>query len=177
MHARIVRKLGVERRGHSTSLPDDDRICSFGGEHLDAFADFLNFWCTDENHFDRRFGTLAFEIAQEFSLTDRAVDLPSVRIAADADVEGAESMLARILYLGGEQNRPGAGAERGLEADELLELLEPFVSEQLQEGSRLTSRDDQAIDLVQLLGLLDEHNFRAQLFEPAAVGVEIALQG
>ena len=26
-------------------------------------------------------------------------------------------------------------------------------------------------------GLLDEHNFGAQLFEPAAVGVEIALQG
>ena len=39
------------------------------------------------------------------------------------------------------------------------------------------SGNDQAIDLVQLLGLLDEHNFGSQLFEPAAVRVEIALQG
>jgi len=28
-----------------------------------------------------------------------------------------------------------------------------------------------------LLGLLDQHNFGSQLFEPAAVRVEIALQG
>ena len=30
---------------------------------------------------------------------------------------------------------------------------------------------------VELLGLLDEHNFGAQLLEPEAVSVEIALQG
>ena len=41
----------------------------------------------------------------------------------------------------------------------------------------LAAGDDQAVDLVQLLRLFDEHNFSAQLFEPLAVSVEIALEG
>ena len=33
------------------------------------------------------------------------------------------------------------------------------------------------IDFVQLLTLFDQHNFGAQLFEPATVSVKVALQG
>ena len=82
-----------------------------------------------------------------------------------------------IFDFGGEQDRSGAGAEGGLEADELFQLFETFFSQQFQERAGFAAGDYQAIDVVELFGLFDEHNFGAQLFEPAAVGVEIALQG
>ncbi len=41
--------------------------------------------------------------------------------------------------------------------------------------SRILLRDDlQAVDVIELFGLLDQHNFCAELFEPAAVCVEIS---
>src|SRR5258706_464847 len=43
--------------------------------------------------------------------------------------------------------------------------------------SQFPAGDYQGVDVVELLGLFYEQNFGAQLFEPAAVGVEIALQG
>jgi len=44
------------------------------------------------------------------------------------------------------------------------------------ETFQIATRDDQPVDVIQLLGLLDEHNFSAQLFQPFAVGVKIPLQ-
>ncbi len=69
------------------------------------------------------------------------------------------------------------GAEGGLQADELLQFFETFFSQQFQECAGLASRDDEAVDVVELPGLFDQHNFGAQLFEPAAVSIEISLQG
>ena len=77
----------------------------------------------------------------------------------------------------GEQDSPGAGAESWFEADELLELLESSVAQEFQECAGLAAGDDKAVDVVELLGLFDEHNFGAEFFEAAAVGVKIALQG
>ena len=103
--------------------------------------------------------------------------MASVGVAADADVDCAQAGLLGIFDFGGEQDCAGAGAESWLEANELLQLFEAFFAQQFQERAGLAARDDEAVDLVELLGLFDEHNFGAQLFEPAAVGVEIALQG
>ncbi len=50
-------------------------------------------------------------------------------------------------------------------------------AEQLQKGTRLASGNDQAIDLVELLGLAHQDNFGAQFFQAAAMRIEIALQG
>ena len=62
---------------------------AFGGEDFDAFADVLNFGGADEDHFHGRVAEAAF--------ADGAVDLASVGVAADADVEGAEAFLLRIF--------------------------------------------------------------------------------
>ncbi len=114
---------------------------------------------------------------QKLAFADRAVELASVGVAADGHIDGAESVLVGILNFGGEQDRSSAGSESGLEAHELLQPFEAFFSQQFQEGAGFAAGDYQAIDLVELAGLFDEENFGAQLFEPAAVGVEIALQG
>ncbi len=61
--------------------------------------------------------------------------------------------------------------------DELFQLCESFFAKKFEECAGFASGDDQAVDGVELLGLFDEHDLGAELFEPAAVGVEIALQG
>ena len=141
----------------------------FCREDFDAFADVLDFGGADEDHFDGR--------GAEETLADGAVDLASVGVAADADVEGAEAWLLGILDLGGEQDGAGAGAEGGLGVDEIFQLGEAFFAEKFQERAGFAAGDDEAVDGVELLGLFDEDDFGAEFFEAEAMGVEIALQG
>ena len=177
MDAGVVGEFGVESRGHGSSLPDGHWVGAFGGEDFDAFAKVRNLWGTDEDHFQRRLVLLALEIEEELAVADRAVDLASVGIAANANVEGSEASLRGIFDLLGEKDGSGAGAEGWLEADELLQFFESGFAEKFEEGTGFASGDDEAVNLIKLLRLLDEHNFGAELFEPAAVGVKIALQG
>ena len=71
----------MECRCHDSSLPDDDGIVAFGGENLDIFSNALNFGRTNEDHFHWGIGQLPFP--------DRTVNLPSVGVAANADVDRA----------------------------------------------------------------------------------------
>ena len=169
MHAGVVGEFGVEGGGHSFSLADGYGIVPLCGEDFYAFADVLDFGGTDEDHFDGR--------GAEEALADGAVDLASVGVAADADVEGAEAFLLGILDFGGEQDGSGAGAEGGLGVDEILQLCEAFFAEKFQECAGFAARDDEAVDGIELLGFFDEDDFGAEFFEAEAVGVEIALQG
>jgi len=175
--AGVLRQFRMESRGHSSSLPHCDGICAFRGQDFDAFAYVRDFGGADEDHFEGRLMMVAFEIVKELAVADGAVDLTSVGVAADTDVEGAEPGLGGILYFLGEEDGAGAGAERRLEANELLELFESGFAKKFEEGAGFASGDDEAVDCVELLGLLDEHDICAELFEPAAVGVKIALQG
>ena len=171
MDAGVFGEFGVEGCRHRSSLPDRDWqiIFAFGCNDLDARTNVGNLGGADEDHFERS--------DSEFAFADGAIELASVGVAADADVDGAEAGLLGVFDFGRQQDCAGAGAEGGLQAHELLQLFEAFLPQQFQERSGLASGDDEAVDFVELLGLFYEHNFGAQLFEPAAVGVEIALQG
>src|SRR5690349_24091517 len=118
MHARVARKFRVESCGHDLSLPHGDGIFIFalGGEDFYSLSDALDFGCADENHLSGRTG--------EDAVTYGAVDLASIGVAADGDVERAQADRPGIVDFLGEQNRAGAGSERRLHANELLELLE-----------------------------------------------------
>jgi len=181
--ARIFAELGMEGCCHHSSLPDGYRIRSFGGNDFDAGADALDLGGADEDHLERgvRVNRIAGDATvsgrEKLALADGAVDLTSVGIAADAYVEGAQAGLPGIFHFGGEQDCSGAGAECGLGMHELIQFFESFLAEKFEEGAGFATRDDEAVDLVELLRLFDEHNFGAQLLEPAAVGIEIALQG
>jgi hypothetical protein len=199
VNSRVVRELGMESRGHNSSLPDGDWMVAFSRNDFDFRADALDLWCADENHLQRRvlrgrsgrrgfsrpifFHPVFFQLVlirftqKKLTFADGAVDLASVGVAANADVESAQAFLFGILYFGGQQDRSRAGTECGFHSDKLFQLFEPGLAQQIQEGSGFATGNDQAIDLVELLGLLDEHNFGSQLLEPAAVRVEIALQG
>ncbi len=65
----------------------------------------------------------------------------------------------------------------GLVSANCFQLFEPGFAQQFEKCTGLSSGDDQAVNFVQLLGFLNQHNLSAQLFEPAAMRVEITLQG
>jgi len=175
VNAGIFRELRMEGGGHGSSLPDGDGIWAFGGEDLYAFSDMRDFGSANENHFQRRFVEFALQIADKPALADGAVDLTSIGVAADTNVERAEPGLGRILDFVGEEDGAGTGSESRLEANELFKLFEAVRTEQFEEGARFASRDHEAVDVVELLGPFYEDDFGPQLFEPAAVRVKIAL--
>src|SRR5579863_452901 len=111
---------------------------------------------TDEDHLEWRFAECAFvRIAgsvaggdlpfDKLALANGAVDLASVGIAADADVERAEARLLRILHFCREQNRACTRAESRLGFHELLQFLESGVSEEFKKCPRLASGNDEPI--------------------------------
>jgi hypothetical protein len=167
--AGIVGEFGVKRGGHGFSLADSDRIGAFGGEDFYAFSDVFDFRGAYEDHFQRG--------VPEQTFADRAVNLASVGVASDTDVESPESFLLRIFYLGSKQDCSRAGSERGLDPNELFELFESFFAEKFQEGAGFSTWNDQSIDLVELLRFLDKYNFSAEFLETAAMGVKVSLKG
>ena len=81
-------------------------------------------------------------------------------------------------HAGDEQGRSasaGAGAEGWFQANEVLELLEAGFAEEFEEGAGFTSGDHEAVDGIELLGLLDKNDLCAEFFQTRAVGVEVAL--
>ncbi len=200
MDAGIFGEFGVEGGGHGFALADSDGgvVGAFGGEDFDAGANVDNFGGANENHFDGRVfdrpvtdravaeggvvriaGVVIGGVVgvEEPALADGAVDLASVSVAADADVEGAEASLRGIFDFGGEQDGAGAGSEGGLGVDEFFQLGEACFAKEFEESAGFAAGDDEPIDEVELLGLFYQHDFSAEFFETAAVGVEIALQG
>jgi hypothetical protein len=167
--AGIVGEFGVKRGGHGFSLSDNNRIGAFGGEDFYAFSDVFDLRGAYEDHFQGG--------DSEQSFADRAVDLASVGVAPDPNVESSESFLLWILYLGGEQDCSGTGSKGRLDANELLELFESFFAEKFQESAGFSTWNDEAVDMVELLWLLHQYDFRAEFLETAAVCVKISLKG
>src|ERR1035437_2799426 len=107
----------MESCGHDSSLPNRNRVFAFSGQDFDVGAHALNFWCAYENHLERGVSQL---VRNESAFADGAVELASVGIAPDGDVDGAKAGLLWIFDLGGQQNCAGASAERRLAPHEFL---------------------------------------------------------
>src|ERR1017187_5851020 len=107
----------MEGRRHHTSLSHQDRIVTPLGKNFDTVANALDARCADEDHLQRSVA----ESADGFE--NGGINLPSVGVAADCDVERVQARLMRILYLLRQQNRASASSERGLAMDEFIQLL------------------------------------------------------
>lgn len=116
--AGIVAQLGMEGCGQRFTLAHEHGLfpIAFGGDDIDFSSQALDFGGADEDHF----GGAALKLA----FADGAVELASIGIAADGDVERAETRLRGIFHFGGEKDGAGAGSEGGLGLDEELELFE-----------------------------------------------------
>src|SRR5580700_10554811 len=169
MDAGVVAEFRMERGGHRSSLADRDRVVAFGGDDFDAGAEALDFRSANEDH-------LEWGVA-ELAGADRAVDLAAIGVAADANVERAETTLLGVGDLLRQHDGAGAGAEGGLHADKFLELGDARFAEDFQERPRFAAGDDEPVDFIKLPGLTDEDDLGAEFFEALLVGVEIALDG
>ena len=158
----------MEGCSHATALPDDDGILVFGAKNLNPGANALDLGRPDEDHFNR--------YVAEKTFADGAVDLTPVGVAANADVDGAESDLSGILDFLCEEDCAGASAEGGLAVHEFPQLLETSFTEEFEKRARLTTGDDEAVNPIKLFRFLYQHDFRSKFFQALAMRVEIALE-
>src|SRR5262249_1433232 len=126
-----------------------------------------------ENHLERR----RLATFPQHALPNRTVGLAAIGIAANADVERAQPRLRWIRHLARQHDSSRAGAECGLEAHKFLQLLKTFFAQNFQERARFTARNHQAVDGIELLRLAHQHHLRPEVFEAAAVGFKISLNG
>ncbi len=168
MHGNIGAHFRMESGGQGLPFPHEHGVIAFRSQHFDAFAHVNNFRSADEDHLEGRIA--------EASLPDGAFELPSIGIAADADIERIQTGLRRILHFAGEKDASGTGSEDGLRGNKLLQLRQPFFAEELEECTRFSSRNDEAVDSSKLVRIADEGDSHAKLFEADTVGVKISLQ-
>src|ERR1700686_4800992 len=102
----------MESGSHGLALAHDDRVLPFCSEYFNMRSQTLNFWRTDEYHLDRR--------AEEKTVADGAFELSTVSVAADADVECAESGLCRVFDFFGKKDGACAGAESWFQANKFF---------------------------------------------------------
>src|SRR5208337_858122 len=170
MYTCIGGQLGVERCRHHTSLSHQDRVVAAPRENFHVRANPLDARCANEYHLQRP------STESTGGLDDAGVNLSSVGVAADGDVERVQARLMWILDLPGQHDGSRAGAERWLTVDVLVQFSEARLVEQLEKGGGFSTGNHQAVDFIELLGLADEYDLRAEFFEAAAMGIEIALQ-
>ncbi len=172
MYSCVAGKFRVESGSHDLSFANGYGIVALGCDYFDSGPHAFDLGCADEYHFDR---TLLQVLLDKSAFTNGTVELTTVSVAADADVNRTEARLLWVFYVGRQQNRARASPKRGLRGDEVFQLFESSFAQQLEKRSRLAAGDDQAVDVIQLLGPFDEHNFSAQFFEPSAMGIEVTL--
>ena len=84
----------------------------------------------------------------EKTFADGAFVLSTVSVAADADVECAESGLCRIFDFFGKKDGACAGAESWLSADKFFQLRESRFTEEFKECAGLAAGDDEAVNFI-----------------------------
>src|SRR5438874_7760955 len=109
----------MESCSHGLALPHQHRIVAFARQHFHAAADLFYLGSADENHLQW--------CAIELALTDRTLHLATISIAPHLNVERAQAALRGSSDFFGQQDGAGAGAEGGLGANEVGQLLEESV--------------------------------------------------
>jgi hypothetical protein len=169
VNAGVGTEFGVEGGGHRLALANYDGILALGSQNLYTRPKAFDSGCTYENHFDR--------CVTEQPFPDGAVDLAAIGVAANVDVDRAQSELFGILNFLGKENRASAGAKGWFQAHKIFQLFETCLAEQLEECAGFPAGDHEAVDGIELLGFLDQHDSGAEFFQALAVGVEVALEG
>src|SRR4051794_14469330 len=180
VEARVAGHLRVEGRGEQVALTDRDdptrgRTGGHGRDHLDVRTHILHPGRADEHRVEGALQLRHVEVGLE------GVDLPAEGVAADDHVEAADRLLVRGATLDpvGQQDHPGAGAEhRHPVLGGLAEGLEQVeVAGQLRHRRRLTARQDESVDRLELRGTAYRLCLRPRALEHAEVLTHVALEG
>ena len=143
-----------------------------GGEGLDGGAGCGDARGADEDHLERAAGEFGF------GLDDGGVDLASVGVTFDGDVEGGEGLLRGVGNVLRKQYDSGAGSEGGGLVNEVLEEVEEAaLLEELEHGGGLAAGHDEAVQSFEIGGQSNQLRRGAQLCNGLRVSVVGSLQG
>src|SRR6266516_3318809 len=159
--ARVVGQLGMEGGDDDPTLAEEHRLAVQLGEHLDVRADLRYSRRTDEDSPQRLL------LSEQLQIRLEARHLASIGVAAHGQVEQAEVVTV-------EQDHPGTGAEhRSLEAAD--RLLEPVQPDEPSDRGRFAPRNDQPVELGNLLRLAHLDGLRADPPQHRRVLAEVPL--
>src|SRR5207244_12328176 len=104
-------------------------------------ADLFDLRSADEYHLQRLL------TKGSNALMDRALELSSICITTNSNVESAKAFLRRIGNIFRQQDRSGAGPKSWFGTDEVAQLLEEAaLFQKVQESRRFAARDHKRID-------------------------------
>jgi len=162
----------MEGGSHEFSLADEHWEIVAAGEYLDIRTGFHNAGSADEDHFKW------FAGKGRGRDENAGVDLAAVGIAFDDCVECAQAALRGVADVAGKQDGTGAGAEGGFGVGEGLEGVEEVTSvEEFEDGGGFAAGENEAVELVEFIGIADFDRVGAGLSEGSGVGGEVALNG
>jgi hypothetical protein len=170
----IVAEFRMKCCRYRHSLLNHYWIGAFGREYLNFRPYTLDLGCANKYHLDCR---IPQRFGQKLAFANGALALAAVGIAPDADVNGTETGLRGIRDLACEEDRSRAGSESRFRTNELLKLFKARFAKQLEKCSRLPTRNDQAVDAIELFRFPYEHDVSAEFGEPSSMCIEITLQG
>src|SRR5690606_21744103 len=176
VEAVLARHLGVERRAHQVALLDGhDPAVVERGQHRRIRPDRLDDRRADEHRVHRGLPQL-----RDVEIGLERVVLVAEGVASHRDVEPAEALLPfdGIEHRVGEQDQPGARAVHRHTARDAAEqgLGDAEGAAQLVDHTRLTARDHEPRNGLELLGTTNRHRIRAQLTQHREVLAHVALQ-
>jgi len=175
MQAQVAAQLGVEGERHRLPLEQADRPAVAAGDHLGAAR------VLDEGRADEDAGERFVTIADQLDLALEALQLAAVGVAADDDVHRTKAALAGdpVGDAVSEDDHPRAGAERRQSAEHGVArgVEEAHPLHQHRHRRRLTARDDQPVEPLQVFLQPHQACARAQLFEGSNVFEEGPLEG
>ena len=158
VNAAIVAQFRMEGGGKCFSLADEHRVIALGRDHFHARADMRNLWRTDEDHLNRD--------GSGSALANRAVDLASVGVAANGMSIAPRPACAGFSTSLANRIAPAQVPKVGFGRTNSFSFANPSSPSNFRNVPDSPPGMTSPSILVELLGLLDEHNFCAQLFEP-----------
>jgi hypothetical protein len=170
--AKVGTEFGVEGSGEEMAFANQDGKAIAGGQGFNLRTGVGDAWGANEDHLERT----ALECCRNGE--DAGVDLATVGVALDRDVECGEGFLGGILYVFCEKDRAGTSAKGWRAFDEGLESVEEAITlEKFEEGGGLASRDDEAVDIDEFLRSADQLCRYGESSEGFSMGLECSLQG
>jgi len=139
MDAGLVRQFWMESRGKKAPGAHQGGKAVAGREDFHIRTSPGNPGSPDEDHLEgpAREGGLGLE--------NRRIDLTSICIPLDSDIERSQGLLCRMLNVLGKQDSPGAGAKGWNLCNERLKNVKEVIPfEELQHRGRFAARHNEA---------------------------------
>jgi len=170
--AGVRAEFGVKGGREEMAFANEDRKVVAGGEGFNVGAGAGDAGGAYKDHLE----WAAFEFCG--LAEDGRVDLAAVGVALDGDIQGGEGFLRGVLYVFGEEDCAGTGAEGGRGFDEGLKgVEETTVLEEFEEGGGFAAGNDETIEISEFGWSADEFCGYAEAGDGFGVGFECSLQG